>query len=142
MSAPLRITPDDLVRRGADLLPGHLGIEILDAGPDAVCGRIALAPHHRAPNGYLHGGTVVALADTLCGYGTVLSLPEGGTGFTTAELKTNFLGTAREGAIVGQAWPVHRGRTTQVWDATVSAEGGERPIALFRCTQLVLRARG
>jgi len=142
VSATLRIAPEDLVRRGEDLLPGHLGMEIVEAGPDGVCGRIALAPHHRAPTGTLHGGTVVALADTLCGYGTVLSLPEGGTGFTTVELKTSFLGTAREGAIVGRAWPVHRGRTTQVWDATVTAEGRERPLALFRCTQLVLRDRG
>jgi 1,4-dihydroxy-2-naphthoyl-CoA hydrolase len=93
-----------------------------------------------APNGYLHAAVIVALADTSCGYGCVLSLPEGATGFTTIELKTNFLRTAREGRIGCEARLVHGGRTTQIWDATLAdAEG--RPLALFRCTQLLLRAR-
>jgi 1,4-dihydroxy-2-naphthoyl-CoA hydrolase len=89
-----------------------------------------------APNGYLHAGAVVALADTACGYGCFASLPEGGTGFTTIELKTNFLGTARDGTLECEAVRVHGGRTTQVWDATV--RHGAKAIALFRCTQLVL----
>jgi 1,4-dihydroxy-2-naphthoyl-CoA hydrolase len=90
-----------------------------------------------APNGYLHAGAVVALADTACGYGCFASLPEGGTGFTTIELKTNFLGTAREGTLSCEAARVHGGRTTQVWDATVRGDDG-KTLALFRCTQLVL----
>ena len=82
------------------------------------------------------GGT---LLDTAAGYGCLLNLPEGGTGFTTIELKTNFVRSAREGTISCEARLVHGGRTTQLWDATVSdAEG--RLMALFRCTQLVLRA--
>jgi 1,4-dihydroxy-2-naphthoyl-CoA hydrolase len=93
-----------------------------------------------APNGYLHAGTVVALADTACGYGCIASLPEGGTGFTTIELKTNFLGTAREGVLACVATLLHGGRTTQVWDAVVLH--GDRTIALFRCTQLVLQDDG
>jgi uncharacterized protein (TIGR00369 family) len=93
-----------------------------------------------APNGYLHAGAVVALADTSCGYGCFASLPEGGTGFTTIELKTNFLGTAREGVLECEAVRAHAGRTTQVWDATVRA--GANTIALFRCTQLILYAAG
>jgi 1,4-dihydroxy-2-naphthoyl-CoA hydrolase len=93
-----------------------------------------------APNGYLHAGTVVALADTACGYGCTASLPAGGTGFTTIELKTNFLGTAREGTLECVATLVHAGRTTQVWDATIRS--GQKTIAVFRCTQLVLYESG
>ena len=93
-----------------------------------------------APNGFLHAGAVVALADTACGYGCFASLPEGGTGFTTIELKTNFLGTAREGTLECGASRVHAGRTTQVWDAAV--RDGAKTIALFRCTQLILYGAG
>jgi uncharacterized protein (TIGR00369 family) len=91
-----------------------------------------------APNGFLHAATVIALADTSCGYGCVANLPQGASGFTTLELKSNFLGTTRESAIACRAIPVHLGRTTQVWDAVVTIEGSEKKIALFRCTQMVL----
>ncbi|HUK05465.1 MAG TPA: PaaI family thioesterase, partial [Burkholderiales bacterium] len=90
------------------------------------------------PNGFLHAATVVALADTSCGYACAANLPQGASGFTTLELKTNFLGTAREGALFCRATPAHLGRTTQVWDAVVTIEGTDRRIALFRCTQMVL----
>ena len=91
-----------------------------------------------APNGYLHAATVIALADTSCGYGTFASLPEGARGFTTIELKSNFLGTVREGAIACEATLTHGGRTTQVWDARITDEATARVIALFRCTQILL----
>ena len=91
-----------------------------------------------APNGYLHAATVIALADTSCGYGTFASLPDGARGFTTIELKANFLNTVREGALACEATQVHAGRTTQVWDARVMDESSARVIALFRCTQLLL----
>jgi uncharacterized protein (TIGR00369 family) len=97
-----------------------------------------LGDRHLAPNGYLHAAAVVGLADTSCGYGCILSLPEGGIGFTTIELKTNFLRSAQKGTITCEARLVHGGRTTQIWDATVNDPDG-RPMALFRCTQLVLR---
>ena len=106
-----------------------------------MAGRIDVQPHHWAPNGFLHAGAVVTLADTLCGYGCTMSLPEGATGFTTVELKSNHLGTVREGAIIGRARMVHGGRTTQVWDAEVSDEASGKVIAVFRCTQLVLYPR-
>lgn len=93
-----------------------------------------------APNGYLHAGTVVALADTACGYGCIASLPDGGRGFTTIELKANFLATARDGVLECVATLLHGGRTTQVWDAVVRRD--EKTIALFRCTQLVLYESG
>ena len=104
----------------------------------AVRARLKLEQKHMAPNGYLHAGTVVGFADSACGYGSILNLPEGATGFTTIELKTNFLRTALEGTIACEARLVHGGRTTQLWDATVTDPNG-RPMALFRCTQLVLR---
>ena len=122
---------------GAGTFPALVGIEV-DAGEGEALGRLALRPEHLAPNGYLHAGAVVALADTVCGFGCVASLPEGARGFTTIELKTNFLATAREGTLTCRGRLVHGGRTTQVWDATVENEEG-RPLALFRCTQLLLR---
>jgi uncharacterized protein (TIGR00369 family) len=126
---------------GTGFLPGLLGIEFTAVARGQVTARLALRPDHLAGNGYLHAATVVALADTACGYGTLASLPEGAANFTTVELKANFLGTAREGAIACEATMVHGGRTTQVWDARVRDEGTGRVIALFRCTQLVLAAR-
>jgi uncharacterized protein (TIGR00369 family) len=94
-----------------------------------------------APNGFLHAASVIALADTACGYGCVSSLPPGATGFTTVELKSNFMGTARAGDTLGcRARLVHGGRSTQVWDAEVTDEAG-KTLALFRCTQMVLYPR-
>ena len=100
---------------------------------------MTVAKHHMAPNGFLHAASVIALADSACGYGCVVSLPDGASGFTTIELKSNFLGTVREGGGVAcEATLVHGGRNTQVWDATVTAEATGKTIALFRCTQMVL----
>jgi len=127
-----------IVEAGQDRLPGLLGIEIDEIEAGHVRMHLSLRPELLAPNGYLHAGTVVTLADSACGYGCIASLPEGATGFTTIELKTNFLRSARKGAITCEARLVHGGRTTQLWDATVSDPDG-RPMALFRCTQLVLR---
>jgi uncharacterized protein (TIGR00369 family) len=134
----VELTLAQLNEAGASLFPGLLGIEVLELAGGVVRARLAVQEKHLAPNGYLHAGAVVALADTACGYGSILSLPEGGVGFTTIELKTNFLRTALKGTITCEARLAHGGRTTQLWDATVSDEDG-RPLALFRCTQLVLR---
>ena len=124
---------------GRDRLPGMLGLEILTCTPDRVTGRIPVTPPLIAGTGFLWAPVVIALADTLCAYGAGENLPAGARSFTTVELKTNFLGTAGVGAvIVGEATPVHRGRTTQVWDATVREEGAARALALFRCTQMIL----
>jgi 1,4-dihydroxy-2-naphthoyl-CoA hydrolase len=117
-----------------------LGIEFVVVEHGRAELRLPLRSELLAPNGYLHAGTVVALADTACGYGCMASLPAGGTGFTTIELKTNFLGTARDGTLGCAATLVHGGRTTQVWDAAV--QSAEKTIALFRCTQLVLYESG
>jgi 1,4-dihydroxy-2-naphthoyl-CoA hydrolase len=91
-----------------------------------------------APDGFLHAGSVVTLADTCSGYGCIANLPAGAMGFTTIELKSNHLGTARDGTILGSAKPAHLGKTTQVWDATVTHKESGKILALFRCTQMIL----
>jgi 1,4-dihydroxy-2-naphthoyl-CoA hydrolase len=126
----------------AGRLPALVGFRVLSAVPGRLATRLDVRPDLLAPNGYLHAATVVALADTSCGYGARLSLPAGSTGFTTIELKANFLGTVTDGGIGCEAVLVHGGRSTQVWDATVTAEQGGRRLALFRCTQSVLWPRG
>jgi 1,4-dihydroxy-2-naphthoyl-CoA hydrolase len=120
-------------------LPGLLGIVIDSHERGRLTSHLDVRADHLAPNGYLHAGTVVTLADTSCGLPTRALLPEGSTGFTTIELKSNHLATAREGRISCVATNAHAGRTTQVWDAVVTA--GDRTLALFRCTQSVLWPR-
>jgi 1,4-dihydroxy-2-naphthoyl-CoA hydrolase len=134
----VELTLAQLNEAGSRLFPGLLGIEVDEVANGVVQARLGVEEKHLAPNGFLHAGAVVALADTACGYGCILSLPDGATGFTTIELKTNFLRTTLAGTIGCEAKLAHGGRTTQIWDATVSDADG-RPMALFRCTQLVLR---
>jgi uncharacterized protein (TIGR00369 family) len=131
----------ELERRGRATFPGFVGLEMVSVEQDRVVMRVALRAEHQAPNGYLHGAVVVALADTACGYGTLAHMPQGATGFTTVELKTNFLATAREGALVCEAKPIHLGRTTQVWDADVVNEATGQRLAAFLCTQMILWPR-
>jgi uncharacterized protein (TIGR00369 family) len=121
-------------------LPGLFGVELLDIGHGATETRLELKKEHLAPNDFLHAGTIITLADTSAGMGCLASLPEDAVGFTTIELKTNFLATAREGALRCSARMIHGGGRTQVWDATVSRESDERVVALFRCTQYLLPA--
>lgn len=132
------ISVEQFNQRGAGKLPGHLGIVVTLATREQVGARMPVGQQLMAPNGYLHAGALVTLADTLCGYGCRLNLPEGASGFTTVELKSNHLGTALDGSVAAVATPVHLGRTTQVWDARVSHEQSGRTLALFRCTQMLL----
>jgi uncharacterized protein (TIGR00369 family) len=134
-------TIDQLNLRGEGFLPGLIGIEFLTLEPGRLTSRLAVRPELLAPNGYLHAAAVIALADTACGYGTFTDLPDGAQNFTTIELKSNFLGTARQGVIACTATRLHSGRTTQVWDAEVTDETSGKTIALFRCTQLILYPR-
>jgi uncharacterized protein (TIGR00369 family) len=126
----------------AGTLPDHLGLQWQVAVAGQVKGRFDVEKRHMAPNGFLHAASVIALADSACGYGCMISLPEGATSFTTIELKSNFLGTARDGGVAVEARLVHGGKSTQVWDAVVTAEGTGKTIALFRCTQMILRPKG
>ncbi len=130
---------DEFIEAGRSRLPGLLGVQIDEIEAGHVRMHLQLRPELLAPNGYLHAGTVVALADSTCGYGCIASLPDGATGFTTIELKTNFLATALKGTIACESRLAHGGRTTQVWDATVTDESG-KTLALFRCTQLLVYA--
>jgi len=129
---------DHFNRIGADHLPGRLGIVITHVGASEVRAELPVQPSLMAPNGFLHAASVIALADTSAGYGCVANLPEGASGFTTVELKSNHLGTAKEGTIECVATAAHLGKTTQVWDATVTHRESGKTISLFRCTQMVL----
>jgi uncharacterized protein (TIGR00369 family) len=131
------ITLEMLQRRGDGRLPGLIGVRFVALEERRITAELDIRAELLAPNGYLHAATVIALADTACGYGCLAHLPDGARGFTTIELKSNFLGTAVDGTLACVAVPAHLGRNTQVWDATV-VRGGGSTIALFRCTQMVL----
>ena len=135
-------TRDELQARADETLPGLIGIEFVNVEPGHVEAHLTIRPQLLAPNGFLHAASVIALADTACGFGAIASLPPGAHSFTTLELKSNFLGTAREGMLICHARLAHGGRTTQVWDAEVTAQATGRTVALFRCTQLLLYERG
>jgi 1,4-dihydroxy-2-naphthoyl-CoA hydrolase len=127
--------------RSPGYLPGHLGIVVTGVGEGRLTAEFTVATTHIAPNGFLHAGSVVTLADTACGYGCVANLPEGAQSFTTIELKSNFMGTARDGVVECEATAVHLGRNTQVWDAVVKHRETGKLMAMFRCTQMVLWPR-
>jgi 1,4-dihydroxy-2-naphthoyl-CoA hydrolase len=132
------ITVDYLNRFGKDYLPGLLGIVVNELGTNFLTAELRVSKAVLAPNGYLHAGTVVTLADTACGYACIAHLPEGASNFTTIELKSNFMGTAHEGVVECEAKAVHLGRSTQVWDALVRHRDTGKLIATFRCTQMIL----
>jgi uncharacterized protein (TIGR00369 family) len=132
------ISIDDLNRRGQGFLPALLGFRVMAVEQGMVVAEMEVRRELLAPNGYLHAAAVVALADTACGYGCIAHLPRGAESFTTVELKSNFLGTARDGVLACIAKPAHIGNATQVWDATVSRQADGKSIALFRCTQMIL----
>ena len=131
-------TAESMKHRGVGGLPGLLGVELISVEDGLLVAELKVREALLAPNGYLHAASVVGLADTMCGYGCMAHLPEGAKGFTTIELKSNFLGTALDGTIYVEARPVHLGRTTQVWDAVVRHRETGKTVALFRCTQMVL----
>lgn len=138
MSGMPLMSAEEFNARSEGRFPGHIGFHATESSDGRAVARFEIQQHHLAPNGYLHAGSVVTLADTACGLGARSVLPDGATGFTTIELKSNHLGTAREGTIEVVATAVHAGRTTQVWDAVVTHLESGRKIALFRCTQAVL----
>lgn len=123
-------------------LPGELGVQWDEVATGRASGWVKVEKKHMAANGFMHAAAVIALVDSACGYACVASLPDGATGFTTVELKANYLGTARIGETVAcTARLVHGGRTTQVWDAEATNRTTGKTMALFRCTQMVLYPR-
>jgi len=137
---PLRheMTLEKLNSRSADNLPGWFSMKVTEVREGCVTMEYVIRPQYLAPNGFLHAASVIALADTSAGYATIAHLPAGATNFTTIELKSNFIGTATEGTLRSEARAAHQGRTTQVWDATVTHVESGKTIALFRCTQMIL----
>jgi uncharacterized protein (TIGR00369 family) len=134
-------TPDIMNQWNKDGLPHLLGIEVTAVEPGKVSGRAPVRPEFIAGNGGLWAPVIVALADTLCAYGVSTVWPDGASGFTTVELKCNFMGTLNTGAIACVAEKLHGGRTTQVWDATITNEETGKLLAAFRCTQMILYPR-
>lgn len=132
------LTPEQINQLTHGYLPNHLGIVITHVGPSELRGHFEVTKSTMAPNGFLHAGSVVTLADSAAGLGCMTHLPDGATGFTTIELKTNFMGTARDGTVSCVSRPVHMGKSTQVWDSVVTHDETAKTIALFRCTQMIL----
>jgi uncharacterized protein (TIGR00369 family) len=123
---------------GKNKLPAYMGINVIDCTDTNIIAEMVIKQHHLAPNGYLHAGSVVTLADTACGYACLANLPQTALGFTTIELKSNHLGTSTTGTIIATATPVHCGKSTQIWDAVVTRKDDGKTIAVFRCTQMIL----
>ncbi len=124
-----------------DRLPGLLGMRLVEMNKERSVMEMDVTDKIRNFSGSVHGGSVVSLADTVAGYGCYSNLPEGATGFTTLELKCNFIGMARAEKIRCTAVCIHRGKTTQVWDAAVCDGDTDRVIAEFRCTQFILYSK-
>ncbi|MEM7657657.1 MAG: PaaI family thioesterase [Bacteroidota bacterium] len=121
--------------------PGFLGIKVLTVEKDHLVAEMPIRPEFLAPNGFLHAGSLVSLADTLAGYASVANLPEGATSFTTIELKSNFFRTLTEGVVIAETRAEHLGRTTHVWQVEVKDQATGKKLALFSCTQMMLYPR-
>ena len=132
----MQLDPADVQKVLAGSFSGELGVEVMAAGSDGARGRLRVERRHLHPGGLVHGGVWVSLADTIAAWSTIPNLPEGHD-FSTAEMKVNLFGVAREGDVLdAEATPLHVGRRTQVWEVRVSV--GERLGALFVCTQVLV----
>jgi 1,4-dihydroxy-2-naphthoyl-CoA hydrolase len=130
------ITPELSRRALPGTFPGDMGFELVSIAEDEVHGRLVVDRRHLHPGGYVHGGVWTAFGDTVAAWGTMRTL-DPGRQFTTVELKTNVFAAAREGAeLTAVGRPLHVGRRTQVWEVKIS--NGERLVANFVCTQMVL----
>jgi uncharacterized protein (TIGR00369 family) len=131
-------TVDELNALLPGTLPGLLGLVVTDHEPGRLTAALDIRGELLAPNGYLHAATVVALADTACGFATRALLPEGSSGFTTLELKTNFLRPVWKATLTAVATVVHRGRTVGLVECRITDER-ERLVAVAASTCLTLR---
>lgn len=136
-----RTSVEDLNRANDGKLPGHLGLRVTEVAEGRVVGRFAVRPDLVAHTGYLLAGCLLSVADILCAYGVSTVWNEGSNGFTTVEVKCNFMGTALEGEVECVAELLHGGRSTQIWDATLTNAATGKTMAVFRCTQMILYPR-
>jgi len=128
---------EDFQKLFAPLFPGLMGITIKQASKELIVGTMLVRPDLCTAGGVCHGGAFMALADTLGAIGTVVNLPAN-TRTTTIESKTNFLGAAVvDSEVTAESVPLHRGRTTQVWQTTIKSQAGKL-CALVIQTQMVL----
>ena len=125
-------------RIGRDGFLGLIGLDVLRVDDQQVKINLKIGSSHVAPNGMVHGGCAVVLADTACGIGSIALLPKGAKAHATIELKCNFIRPAKMETMVCEAAPIHMGRTTQLWDARVYSEQSLKTIAHFRCTQMII----
>jgi uncharacterized protein (TIGR00369 family) len=138
MSEVSKLTAINAYRKHLDSLPELLGIKLDNVGDRKLTTSLKIANHHLNPaHTSCHAATIVALADTACGWGCVSHLPEGAAAFTTVDLNCNLLRATTSGLIQCEATMLHGGRTTQIWDAIITDETGKK-IAAFRCTELIL----
>lgn len=137
-----RTSVEDLNRANEGKLPGHLGLRVTEVAEGRVVGRFAVRPDLVAHTGYLLAGCLLSVADILCAYGVSTVWNEGSNGFTTVEVKCNFMGTLLEGEVECAAELLHGGRSTQIWDATLTNAATGKKLAVFRCTQMILYPKG
>ena len=130
------MTPDELNEKLRPTLSGLLGMRIVEAGPDRVVAEMEIRDDLRTFGGALHGGTLMALADTVGAAATVVNLPAGGS-TATIESKTNFFAAGRAGVVRAESTPLHKGRRTMVWQTRVTDASG-RLLSLTIQTQMVL----
>ena len=122
--------------RMAGTLASHLGMRVVEATPDRVVAELEIVDRLRTVGGALHGGTLMAFADTVGAAATIVNLPPGAA-TTTLESKTNFFAAGRDGVVRAEATPLHRGRRTQVWQTRITDASG-RLLSLTIQTQMVL----
>jgi len=127
----------DIQARMKGLLPDLLGIDLTEAAPERVVATLAVRQELCTVGNSLHGGAIMAFADTLGAVGTIMNLASGQR-TTTIESKTNFIGGAPLGSrVTGESTPLHRGRTTQVWQTRITSEAGKL-VAIVTQTQMVI----
>ena len=138
MNESAKLKAIDDYRRHSACLPELLGIRLVGVGEQTLSATLEVTAHHLNPaHSSCHAATMVALADTACGWGCIAHLPESAASFTTVDLSCNLLRAVTRGVLTCEATLLHGGRTTQIWDAIVFDDGGKK-VSAFRCTELVL----
>lgn len=138
MNEQAKLKAINAYRKHSESLPDLLGIELVSVGDETLLVSLGVTAHHLNPaHTSYHAATMVAIADTACGWGALAHLPNGAKSFTTVDLNCNLLRAVTSGVLTCEASLLHGGRTTQIWDAVVHSEDG-RKAAAFRCTELIL----